>query len=65
MFERLNARMKNVTVLDVSLTKLSSTVFGIILAKLFPALLNINYLILIFLILLCGTKPFYNFWFKK
>lgn len=65
MFTMLNERMKKITALDMSLVKLSVFFFAIIIVKLLPGLLDINYPILIILTLACGIKPLYNFWIKK
>lgn len=65
MFSMLNEKIKKLTVVDISMVKLSSLFFGIIVVKLFPALLNISYLMLIILVLICGARPFYTVWFKK
>lgn len=65
MRSMLNERIKRLTVVDMSLVKLSAFFFGIIIVKLFPALLNIRYLVLLILVIACGAKPFYSVWFKK
>jgi len=65
MFRKMNERMKNMTVIDIGLVKWSSFFFAIIIVKLFPQLLNINYAVLIALVLVCGIKPLYKFWIKK
>ncbi|MDD5561765.1 MAG: hypothetical protein PHT50_06550 [Candidatus Omnitrophica bacterium] len=65
MFKMLNEKMKKMTVIDISLVKFSSLLFGIILAKLFPGLLSLGYPLLIVLILACGAKPLYKFWLQK
>jgi hypothetical protein len=65
MLAMLNERMKKITAVDMSLVKFSAFFFSIIVVKLFPALLNINYPLLIILVLACGAKPFYSFWLKK
>jgi len=65
VFEKMNERIKNMTVMDIGLVKFSVFFFTIIIVKLFPQLLNINYVILIVLVLACGIKPLYGFWVKK
>jgi len=65
MFEKMNERMKNMTVMDIGLVKFSAFFFAIIIVKLFPQLLKINYVVLIVLVLACGIKPLYKFWIKK
>ena len=65
MFKKMNERMKNMTVMDIGLVKWSSFFFAIIIVKLFPQLLKINYIVLIVLVLACGIKPLYKFWIKK
>jgi len=65
LWEKMNERMKNMTVMDVGLVKWSVFFFTIIIIKLFPQLLKINYVVLIVLVLACGIKPLYKFWIKK
>ncbi len=65
MFEKMNERVKNMTVMDIGLVKFSAFFFAIIIIKLFPQLLKINYAVLIALVLACGIKPLYQFWIKK
>lgn len=65
MCMKLNERLKNLTVVDIGLTKLAAMVFGIIIAKLFPQLLNLNFVTLIVIMLILGAKPLYIFWLKK
>jgi hypothetical protein len=65
MFRKLNERVKRLTLMDVKLVKLAVFFATIVVVKLFPQLLEINYLILIVLMIACSAKPFYNFWMKK
>jgi len=65
MFCGLNEKVKKLTVIDISLVKLSVFFFSIIAVKLSPGLLKLSYPALTILILVCGAKPFYNVWFKK
>ena len=61
----MNERIKNMTVMDIGLTKFAALFAGIIIAKLFPQLLKINYVVLIALMLAFGAKPLFKFWMKK
>lgn len=65
MFKWLNEQVKKVTVFDISCVKLSVFFASIIVVKFFPQLLNINYLLLIILMLACAAKPVYTIWMKK
>jgi hypothetical protein len=65
MFEKMNERLKRMTVMDIGLVKFTAFFFAIIIVKLFPQLLKINYGVLIVLVLVCGIKPMYKFWIKK
>ncbi len=65
MFMRWNERIRKLTVVDISLIKFSAMFFGVIVVKIFPALLKVNYSVLIALVLVCGLKPLHSFWFKK
>jgi hypothetical protein len=65
MFARLNERIKNLTVIDIKLIKWAVFFATIIIIKLFPQLLKINYFTLIVLMLVCSAIPLYKFWIKK
>ena len=65
MFEKLNQKAKNFTYIDIKFIQLAVIVLTIILVKLFPQLLKIDYWILIVLFILFAVKPFYKFWIKK
>jgi len=65
MIKMLNEKIKKMTVVDIGLVKMSALFFGIIMAKLFPALLDISYPVLIIIVLACGAKPLYKTWFQK
>lgn len=65
MFEKLNERIKRLTVIDIGLTKWSVFFATIIIVKIFPQLLNINYPILIILMLVLAAKPLYVIWIRK
>lgn len=65
MFEKMNERVKKVTVFDVGFVKLSVFFFTIIVVKAFPQLVRINYSILIILVIACALKPLYTVWVKK
>jgi len=65
MFEKMNERIKKLTVMDIGLVK--GTVFfaTIIIVKLFPQLLRINHAVLLVLMIACSARPLYKFWIKK
>lgn len=65
MFEKLNERVKKFTVMDIGLTKWAVLFATIIIVKLFPQLLKINFTVLVILMIVCSAKPFYKFWIKK
>jgi hypothetical protein len=65
MFENWNERIKKMTVVDIGLVKWTAFFFAIIIVKLFPQLLKIDYAVLIILTLACGIKPAYKFWIKR
>ncbi len=65
MFESWNERIKKMTVMDIGLVKWSVFFATIIIIKLFPQLLKINYAVLVVLMIACGAKPLYKFWIKK
>jgi len=65
MFENLNKRLGKLNVIDIGLVKWACVVFGIILCKIFPQLININYSILVLLLLALSALPTYKFWIKN
>lgn len=65
MFRKLNQKVKKLTLADIKLLKLAVFFTTIIIVKIFPQLLKINYLILIILAVGCLIKPFYSFWIKE
>ena len=65
MFERMNERIKKLTVVDITLTKWSVLFATIIIVKLLPRLTDISYPVLIALMLACAARPIYLMWFKK
>ena len=65
LWGHMNERVKKLTAVDISLIKWSAFFGTIIIVKLFPRLLNINYVVLIALLVVCSVKPVYKFWIKK
>lgn len=65
MFEKFNERVKKLNVVDIKLIKWAAFLIAIIVVKLFPKLLEINYWILIILVIACSARPAYKFWIKK
>lgn len=65
MFEKFNQRAKRLTFVDIKLIKWAVFFATIIIVKLFPQLLRIDYWVLVLLVVACSVKPAYRFWFKK
>lgn len=65
MFENLNKRVSRLTVMDIGMVKWTVLFATIIIVKIFPQLLKIDYWVLIILMIACSAKPFYKFWIKK
>jgi len=65
MFEGLNKRLKKLTWVDMTMVKWSAFFAAIIIVKIFPQLLQLNYLTLVILMLACSIRPLYRFWIKK
>ncbi|MCX5667057.1 MAG: hypothetical protein NTY34_01940 [Candidatus Omnitrophica bacterium] len=65
MFEKMNERIKNLTVIDIGLIKMSVFFATIFIIHLFPQLLNISYTVLVILVLALAVKPIYVVWLKK
>lgn len=64
-WKNMDEKVKKMTVMDIGLVKWSVFFFTIIIVKLFPQLLKINYAVLIILVLVCSARPLYKFWIKK
>lgn len=58
-------RFRKLGVWDLALWKASLIVFGILLAKLFPALLSFEVATLFILFIVLVAKPFYTAWIEK
>lgn len=65
MMEFMNEKIKKLTVVDIGMVKLSVFFFTIIIVKLVPCLLNINYPVLVILLLAAAAAPIYKIWIKK
>ena len=65
MLEKMDERIKRMSVLDIGMTKLSVFFFTVIIVKLFPALAIISYRLLLVFALICAIKPLYAFFIKK
>jgi len=64
-WENMNERVKKMTALDIGLVKWAVFFTTIIIVKLFPQLLKINFIALLILTIACSIKPIYKFWIKK
>ena len=58
-------KMKNLDVLDIGLIKIAVLLITIVIVKLLPQLLDINYSILIISAIIVGARPAYKFWIMK
>ncbi len=65
MFNKMSQRVKQLGIWDIALIKWSVFFATVIIVKLFPQLLRVNYPALIILLVACMLKPMYRFWFKK
>lgn len=65
MFDTLNERVKKMTVVDIGLVKFAVLFTTIIIVKLIPQLLEINFTILIILVIAASARPVYKMWIKK
>lgn len=65
MFAWLNERIKKLSVFDISCVKLSVFFATIIIVKLFPRLMGINYVALIILTAICAARPLCTIWIKR
>jgi hypothetical protein len=65
MFEKMNERIKKLTLIDIGMIKWSVFFATIIVVKAFPQLLNIGYPVLIILMLALAAKSVHKIWFTK
>lgn len=65
MIKFLNKKVRHLSVIDIGLTKFAVFFATLIIVKLWPELLTIDFTILISLVILCAAKPFYFFWFRS
>ena len=65
MFEELNERAHRLSAIDIGLIKWCMVVVGIIIAKIFPEILQVSYMKLIIIAAILAIKPLYVFWVKK
>ncbi len=59
-----NKKVQKMDWLDIGLIKWSCIFFGIILAILIPALIEINILLFVVIAILLGARPFYRIYLK-
>ena len=62
MWNELDKRVKKLDTLDIALTKWAVLFAAIIIIKLLPQLLDINYLILVVIVIALSARPLYKFW---
>jgi len=65
MFEKMNERIKKLTIIDIGMIEWSVFFAAIIVVKIFPQLLNIGYPILVILMLALAAKPVHRIWLTK
>ena len=65
LWKKMNEKIKSMTAVDIGLVKWSVFFFAIIIVKLFPQLLRIDYIVLVILTIALGARPLYKFWIKK
>jgi len=65
MFEKWNARVRNLNFTDIKLIKWAVFFATIAIVKFFPQLLRIDYWVLIALVIISSARPYYRFWLKK
>ncbi len=62
---KMNKRVENMSVFDLKLTQWATLFITLIIAKIFPRILNINIWWFVGLCILCLIKPIYVFYLKK
>jgi len=65
MIKSLDEKVKNLSVIDIGLIKFAVFFTALIIVKLLPQLITIDFTILIVLVVLFSAKPFYDFWFRQ
>jgi len=61
LIQFMNARIKKMDWIDVGLVKWSCMFFGILLAMLFPGILNLGLKTVGFIILILAIRPIYRY----
>ena len=64
-WENMNKRVKKLSLWDIKLTGLAGVAIGLVIAKLFPQLMDLSVWWFIALYLISIVKPFYVVWIKK
>ncbi len=65
MLSGMKGRIGKLGVLDIGLIKCAVFFAALIMAKIFPVFLELDYSVLVALMALCAARPFYKFWFGK
>ncbi|CAB1056361.1 hypothetical protein D1BOALGB6SA_1097 [Olavius sp. associated proteobacterium Delta 1] len=63
--EKMNQRVKKLSIFDLQLIKWSSVFFALFIAKIIPEIMNVNIVWFLMLCILCILKPFYVAWIKN
>ena len=56
-YKKLNRRVGRLSLIDIKMTQLAAMFITIIIVKLFPGILGLNYWLLAILAVLCGIRP--------
>jgi len=65
MIKFFNERIKFFSIFDIKLAQLASMFVVIILIKLIPQIITLDYWVYILGVILCGIRPVYVMFFKK
>lgn len=65
IIKNLGQRVKNLSLVDISLIKVAVFFATLIIVKIFPGLTDLSYPVLISFVIITAIRPFYVFWFKK
>jgi len=64
-WESMNKRVKKLSLWDIKLAGLAGVAIGLVIAKLFPRLMDLSVVWFVVLYLIFVAKPFYVIWIKK
>jgi hypothetical protein len=65
MWSYFDKRARRLGILDTKLAQAASMFFALVIAKLFPQIMEVNFIWFVLLAILCAVKPFITFYIQK